>query len=159
MIDPSGSARQEVLQGIPVHERFPEKDIWDVVTSPYYCSNMLHIPGSIQDPLIISKFTQLNKFLFDLYEDFFDRVLEPVYTRSLQRELDLTSAEFLQAKLDFMLHREYENWSNWWSIKTFGGGSSVLIYVESTRIGLNCIILCILRTSAEEVLSRAPLSN
>lgn len=63
MIDPfgaSGSARQEVLQGIPVHEIFPDKDIWDVVTSPFYCSGAVHIPGEIVDPLTISKLTRLN---------------------------------------------------------------------------------------------------
>ncbi|KAL6513793.1 ATP synthase subunit H protein (Va0H) (atp6H) (Atp6v0e) [Orobanche minor] len=125
MIDPSGasgSARQEVLQGIPVHEIFPDKDIWDVVTSPYYCSNMLHIP------------------------DLFDRVLEPVYTQSLQRELDVTSAELLPAKLDFMLNREYENWYNWynsWYINNLGGGSFVPSPLEQLNYPFHFCILII----------------
>ncbi|MCD7454394.1 hypothetical protein HAX54_024761 [Datura stramonium] len=67
----SGSAGQEVLQGIPVHEIFPDKDIWeDILTHPFYCSPVVHIPGEIVDPLTISKLTHLNHFLINMRYDF-----------------------------------------------------------------------------------------
>ena len=66
MVDPSGasgSARQEVLQGIPVHEIFPDIDISDILTSPFYLAGVVHISGEIEDPLTISKLSIFNQLL------------------------------------------------------------------------------------------------
>ncbi|KAL3646593.1 ATP synthase subunit H protein (Va0H) (atp6H) (Atp6v0e) [Castilleja foliolosa] len=120
----SGSAGQEVLQGIPVHEIFPDIDIWeDVLSHPFYCSPVVHIPGSIVDPLTISKLTQLNHFLINMRYDFYEGVIQAGYIQSLQRELNQTPAGLLPGQLDFMLHREYANLCNSWYLHTSGAHS------------------------------------
>ncbi|KAL6491698.1 ATP synthase subunit H protein (Va0H) (atp6H) (Atp6v0e) [Orobanche gracilis] len=115
---------QEVLQGIPVHEIFPDIDIWeDVLSHPFYCSPVVHIPGSIVDPLTISKLTQLNHFLINMRYDFYEGVIQAGYIQSLQRELNQTPAGLLPGQLDFMLHREYANLCNSWYLHTSGAHS------------------------------------
>jgi len=109
----SGSAGQEVLQGIPVNEIFPDKDLWgDVLTHPFYCSPVVHIPGEISDPLTISKLEDFNHFLINMRYDFHEGVIQAGYIQSLQRELNQTPAGLLPGKLDLMLHREYANLCN-----------------------------------------------
>nr|YP_009121970.1 ATPase subunit 6 [Hyoscyamus niger]AJK91366.1 ATPase subunit 6 [Hyoscyamus niger]QEP94809.1 ATPase subunit 6 [Nicotiana tabacum/Hyoscyamus niger cybrid]QEP94850.1 ATPase subunit 6 [Nicotiana tabacum/Hyoscyamus niger cybrid] len=131
----SGSARQEVLQGIPVQDIFPDIDIWDIVSSPFYFSGTVHIPGEIEDPLTIVKLSDFNKFLVNVRYDFFGGVIQPAYTQSLQRELDVTSEELLAAKLDFMFNREYGFWYDCYcNCKNPGGGSSVPSPLEQFEI-------------------------
>nr|YP_010144821.1 hypothetical protein KYW51_mgp04 [Mirabilis jalapa]QQL93539.1 hypothetical protein [Mirabilis jalapa] len=109
MTDPSVSAGQEVLQGIPVHEIGE-----DVLSHPFYCSSVVHIPGEIFDPQTISNLTHLNHLLIHLKHDFNNNVIQPGYIQSLQRELNHTPAELLSGKLDVMLHREYNNLYHYW---------------------------------------------
>ena len=99
---PSGSDSREVLQGTPILE----KDTWDALASPFYCSGVVHIPGEIEDPLTIHKLSELNKFLVNMRYDFHEGIIEPGYTQSLQRELDQTPTGSLTEKLDSMFSRE-----------------------------------------------------
>lgn len=100
--NPSGSDSREVLQGTPILE----KDTWDALASPFYCSGVVHIPGEIEDPLTIHKLSELNKFLVNMRYDFHEGIIEPGYTQSLQRELDQTPTGSLTEKLDSMFSRE-----------------------------------------------------
>lgn len=93
---------REVLQGTPILE----KDMEDALASPFYCSGVVHIPGEIEDPLTLSKLSDFNKFLVNMRYDFYEGVIQPGYTQSLQRELDETPTGSLPAKLDSMLSRE-----------------------------------------------------
>lgn len=111
MTDPSGSARQEVLQGIPVHEIGE-----DVLSHPFYCSSVVHIPGEIVDPQTISNWTHFNHLLIHIQRDFYDNVIQAGYIQFLQRELNHTPAELLAGKLDLMLQREYANLYHYWYI-------------------------------------------
>ncbi|KAK8936468.1 hypothetical protein KSP39_PZI012641 [Platanthera zijinensis] len=89
----SGSAGQEVLEGVPV-EILPQK--WEeVLNHPFYCAGVVHIPGEIVEPSTISKLTNLNHFLINMKYYFYNEVMQPGYIQSLQWELDQTPAELL----------------------------------------------------------------
>ena len=65
----SGSGMPEViLQGIPVP---PDIDLSSVYSSPFFFSTSVWIPGDIEDPITIGKFTNLNKLLVIQRKDFF----------------------------------------------------------------------------------------
>lgn len=97
----SGALSQStpVLGGIPLPKE-------EAVASPFYCSSVVHIPGEIEDPLTLSKLSKLNGFLLFLQQDIYG-VIEPGYTRAIQRELDQTAADSLPAKLDSIIRREH----------------------------------------------------
>lgn len=104
----SGSGMPEViLQGVPVP---PDMDLSAIYSSPFFFSTSVWIPGEIDDPITISKLSNLNKFLVIQRKDFFNGVLQPDYIQFLQRELDVTPPELLPSKLDFLLNREYHYW-------------------------------------------------
>lgn len=116
MMAPSGSApvssgslsqTHPVLEGRPVPEGtpVPKAEEWDAVSSPFYCSSVVHIPGEIEDPLTLSKLSKLNGVLLYLEKHIFG-VMEPGYTQAIQRELDQTAADSLPAKLDSIIRRE-----------------------------------------------------
>lgn len=115
MMDPSGASGSEmpsvILQGIPVP---PDIDLSSVYSSPFFFSTSVWIPGDIDDPLTISRLTNLKKFLVIMRHDFFKGVIQPDYIQSLQRELDKTCPGLLSSKLSHMLTREYDYWYNFY---------------------------------------------
>ena len=90
------------MEGRPV----PPEHTWEALASPLYCSSVVHIPGDIKDPSTLSKLSKFNGFLMFVHHDIHE-VMDPVYTRAMQSELDQTPAESLPEKLDSMMHREY----------------------------------------------------
>lgn len=103
--DPSGTNPHgaPVLEGIPV----PKEQEWEAVSSPFYCSSVVHIPGEIQDPLTLSKLGKWNGLLMFLHENLFSHVIEAGYTKAIQLELDQTAPDELHAKLDSIIRREH----------------------------------------------------
>ena len=95
-----------VLQGVPV----PYSMLSSVYRAPNFISGSVWIPGEISDPHTISALSKFNKFLVVQRHEFFNGTIQPAYIQSLQRELDMTSADLLTGKLHFLLNREYHEW-------------------------------------------------
>nr|YP_010274311.1 cytochrome c oxidase subunit 2 [Cuscuta japonica]UJP67948.1 cytochrome c oxidase subunit 2 [Cuscuta japonica] len=90
-----------IYEGIPV----PADRLEEALSSPFYISSTVHIPGEIQDPLTLDRLSKLNRLLRFLSEHIFHEI-RPAYTRSLQLELDQTEEGSLSAKLEEIRRRE-----------------------------------------------------
>lgn len=89
------------MEGIPV----PTDRIWEALSSPFYASSTIHIPGEIEDPLTLSRLSKLNELLLFLSKNGFHEI-QPSYTRGIQLEVDRTEEASLPAKLDEIRRRQ-----------------------------------------------------
>ena len=98
----SGSPMEpQIYEGIPV----PMDRIEEALSSPFYASSVIHIPGEIEEPLTLYRLSKLNGLLLFLKENVFHEIRAD-YIRGLQQELDQTPAAALPAKLEEIRLRE-----------------------------------------------------
>lgn len=98
----SGPQSQPVLEGRPI----PKAQEWEAIASGKYMASVVHIPGEIEDVSTLSKLGRLNGTLLFLKDYVWSGVIQPLYTRDIQDELDQTKEHLLPAKLDFVRRRE-----------------------------------------------------
>ncbi|GAV62015.1 ATP-synt_A domain-containing protein [Cephalotus follicularis] len=93
-------------QGEPISEGHPVSHV--ILGTPaeaIYLSGVVHIPGEIEDPLILVKLSKLNGLLLFLQENIYYN-MNPAYTKLLQNELNSTPHNELSEKLQSMIERE-----------------------------------------------------